>query len=116
MSETIQLLKSVYDKQQFKNVVNTEFTVVVDPVQVVESNTPTLTQFFDYYNQLFYEIPKRGSNSHTTLIETSTQYVGYSPNSAEIDALVQEINGLRQQVLQQQQLIFNLTSVTGSNG
>lgn len=114
MSETIQLLKNVYDKQQFKNVVDTEFTVSVDPVQVIQANKPTVTQFFEYYKELFYEIPKAGSNSHTTLIETSTQYVGFSPNSAEIDALVQEINGLRETVLQQQQLIFNLTSVSGS--
>ncbi len=114
MSETIQLLKNVYNKQQFKNVVNTEFEVNVDPVQEAQAALPTVTQFFEYYNLLFYTIPKTGPQSHTTLIETSTNYVGFSPNSAEIDALVQEINGLRETVLQQQELIFSLNSPSGS--
>ena len=36
----------------------------------------SLDQFFDYYNQLFYNIPRDGTLSHKTIIDQSTEYYG----------------------------------------
>ena len=50
--------------------------------------------FFDLYNQLFYEIPTSGDNSHETLIKKSSDYINYQPTDDTIQALLNEINSL----------------------
>ena len=75
---------------------------------------PTVNQFFDYYNQLFFDIPKFGeTNSHAYLIKTSQEYIGQSLVNEEIQALTAEINNLRQQLLDvTQQAIQSQTTNT----
>jgi hypothetical protein len=60
----------------------------------------TTGDFFTVYNNLFFLIPKTGPNSHTTLIEQSSEYVDYKANQEEIQALLDEITELREQNLQ----------------
>lgn len=110
MSENISLLQNVYDKQQYKNTVNVEFVDATSGALAPTVPLPSTVEFFEYYNRLFFDIPKTGNNSHTTLIDRSTSYVGNEKQSAEINALVQEINGLRETILQQQETILQLTS------
>jgi hypothetical protein len=114
MGETINLFKNVYTKEQFEKVVDTSFPVTVEE-QVAAQQLPTVAEFFQYYYALFYQIPKTGTDSHTTLITTSQEYVGVETNQ-EIQALLQEINTLQATVLEQQKVIFTLTATTGSNG
>ena len=61
----------------------------------------SLDQFFDYYNQLFYDIPRNGTLSHKTLIDQSTDYYGayINPNQSEVDNLKAQIDVLNQQLL-----------------
>ena len=66
----------------------------------------------NYYNALFFQIPKTGDNSHTTLIESSTKYIGYNPQSQELQALQQEITFLREQLLTQRQQLESLLQNT----
>ena len=111
MAEQIQLNKTVYGKITYPNVINTEFSQLIKPQ--VEEVVPTVTveQFFQYYDDLFYDIPISGDfNSHTELIKRSTEYVGVNQNTEEIDALLDEINQLRLENLTQQQTIDELTS------
>lgn len=109
--EQINLNKQVYDKNQYQKVIDTSFTQLVSVTSsLVTSSTPpiTLNQFFQYYQDLFYIIPKLGDvNSHEYLIKTSTDYVGASQQTNDtIQALVEEITSLRQENLDlQQQLI-----------
>ena len=64
------------------------------------------------YNQLFFEIPVSGSiNSHTYLVETSQQYIGGSVLDAEKQALIEEINSLRQQILDINQTFTNINEI-----
>lgn len=114
----VNLNKEVYNKTQFKRVVNTNFTQLVDTTpQVTSSVTDILdpniinlriNEFFDSYSSLFYDIPKFGdTNSHEYLIKTSGEYVGTInfPDDT-VNALIDEINSLRSQNQQlQQQLI-----------
>ena len=97
----ISLNKQVFNKQQFENTVDTSFTQLSIPVtSSVITQTPTVEQFFEYYNQLFYQIPKLGdTNSHAYLVKTSGDYIGSTQNDDVIQALIDEINVLRQQVL-----------------
>jgi hypothetical protein len=112
MAESIQLSKTVYGKITYPNVVNTEFTQLIRPATVEVDNSITIDQFFQAYNDLFFEIPAAGDfNSHEELIKRSTEYTGVNQTSAEIDALLEEINQLRLENLSQQQQLdeFNTT-------
>lgn len=118
MAQQVKLIKRVYDKNQYQKVIDTSFTQLVQPVTSNTGSTlPSVNQFFDYYNQLFFDIPKFGeTNSHEYLIKTSTEYIGASSTvNDELQALIDEITELRQENLDlQQQLLSSITpSVNG---
>ena len=115
MAQQVKLTKLVYDRNQYKQVIDTSFTQLVQPTtQDTSSALPSVNQFFDYYNQLFFDIPKFGEvNSHEYLIKTSTEYIGASSVvSDELQALIDEITELRQENLDSQQQLLNLAQVT----
>ena len=95
----INLNKNVFNKEDFLKTVNTSFTQLVPPTPI-EVPAMNVDEFFAEYDRLFYEIPKEGAtNSHTYLIETSSEYVNYEKINAEIQALLDEIASLRQEIL-----------------
>jgi hypothetical protein len=117
MGQQVKLVKRVYDKNQYQKVIDTSFTQLVQPITAAPGSTlPSVNQFFDYYNQLFFDIPKFGeTNSHEYLIKTSQEYIGTTNVvNDEIQALISEITELRQENLELQQQL--LTSVTPTNG
>ena len=61
----------------------------------------SVDQFFNYYNQLFYDIPKNGTTSHKTLIDQSTEFYGdyKDPKDDLIKNLEQQIFDLNNQLL-----------------
>ena len=96
----VKLIKEVYGSNTYSKAINTAFTELVSPEIPVEQETATVEQFFQMYDQLFFDIPAEGDvNSHKYLVERSTQYLGGSIFDAEKAALVEEINSLRQQIL-----------------
>ena len=107
MAEQITPFKLVYDKNQYEKVIDTTFTqLVAQPTG--SAPTVSVSQFFQYYQDLFFSIPKFGdTNSHAYLIKTSQEYIGNtSSNDALIQALITETNQLREENLTlQQQLI-----------
>ena len=113
MAEQIQLTKQVYDKNQYQKVIDTTFTQLVQPAPPTASALPTVNQFFDFYNQLFFDIPKFGAtNSHEYLIKTSQDYIGTSNIvNDEIQALIDEVTELRQENLELQQNLIQLPGI-----
>jgi len=101
--ERVNLRKQVYPKNEVNNVINTNFTefTLPTPQTVI---TASVDEFFIQYQNLFYQIPKFGTtNSHEYLIKTSGEYIGLTtPTSDTIQALIDEINQLRQENLQLQ--------------
>ncbi len=72
---------------------------------ISKKNRITVNEFFDYYNNLFYDIPQIGALSHTELVNRSIEYIGnYSDPrdqdiinlNIEIDSLTKRINELEQ--------------------
>ena len=95
----INLNKNVFNKADFLKTVDTSFTQLVPPTPV-EVPVMNVDEFFAEYDRLFYEIPKEGAtNSHTYLVETSGEYINYEKINAEIQALLDEIASLRQELL-----------------
>lgn len=92
----VNINKTVYSKNQYEKVIDTTFTQLVpQSSQIQQTGGPTVAEFFDLYNQLFYEIPKTGDNSHETLIKKSSEYIDYQPTDDTIQALLSEINSLQ---------------------
>jgi len=112
METKVNLVKSTFNKDQYVETIDTSFTQLVDPTIIdVAAITPTVEEFFQDYNTLFFDIPKTGENSHETLIVQSTEYIGYSPVNEEITALTEEITSLREQLLEARQQLEELTNV-----
>jgi hypothetical protein len=113
MAQPVTLQKQVYDKNQYQKVIDTSFTQLVQPTTTITGSIlPSVDQFFDFYNQLFFDIPKFGeTNSHEYLIKTSQEYIGASNViNDEIQALIDEVTELRQENLDlQQQLLSSIT-------
>ncbi len=104
MKSKIDLVKNVYQKVNYPRIIDTKFTELgtVSITDQIDA-TPTTNEFFDLYNSLFYEIPSYGDiNSHQYLIETSAEYIDFTPNQEEITALRAEITDLRRQLLEAQ--------------
>ena len=111
--EQVNLNRQVFDKAKFNETVNTSFSQLgveeVDP-SFFDINLATQDDFFTLYDKFFFEIPKEGAtNSHTFLIQESTEYVGYEQNQEEIQALLQEIADLREENLTLRQENVELT-------
>jgi hypothetical protein len=112
MSEKITLSKNVYSKTQFEKTVDTSFSqLTLTTSGSIAPNTPSVDEFFTYYRELFFTIPKEGEiNSHRYLVNTSGEYIGNTDTSVEVQALLEEVNSLRSQILTQQELLLTLRS------
>jgi len=101
MSEEINLYKEVYGQNTYKRVVDTQFTQLVQPTTDQVEEEATVERFFELYEQLFFQIPLTGEiNSHEYLVNRSSEYLGGSVITDNEKALIQEINSLRQQLLE----------------
>ena len=113
--QRIDLIKKVYSKTEYPRIIDTQFNQLgVMSVNEQLATTITVTQFFEYYNELFYEIPAFGAtNSHEYLVVTSGEYINFDGNSVEIEALQNEIAQLRKDLLQAQ--IDKAEAITGKS-
>ena len=96
------LRREAFNRKQFDDTIDTSFkelgiTNLPDPA-TFDPSLATVGDFFTIYQTLFYQIPKEGDvNSHEFLIRESTEYTGLVAQQAEIDALLAEIDELREQ-------------------
>ena len=104
MAENIQLNKNVFSKRQYQKTIDTSFSQLgVKTVQEQIDEQPTVQEFFNLYNELFYEIPEEGeTNSHEFLVKTSGDYIEFDGLNDEINALQDEISQLREDLLEAQ--------------
>ena len=115
MAENINLNKEVFNKRDYTKTINTSFTQLdVKSIQQQIEDQPTVQEFFNLYNELFYEINELGeTNSHEYLIKTSSEYIDFEKNNELVEALQREIAQLREELLEtQQQLAGNTTTST----
>ena len=110
--QEVKLNKQVYGKVSYPNVVDTEFRQLVTPEVAEPIEEPmTVAEFFAEYDRLFYNIPRAGNfGSHAELVKRSSSYIGVTGQSEEMQALLDEINDLRIQLLTAQQEIVNLST------
>ena len=109
----IPIEKQVFDKIIFPKVIDTQFSQLLNAQESEEQPTFTLDDFFQLYEQLFFQIPKEGdTNSHRFILEKEADYLGVIINQDDIQALLDEITTLRQQILDTQVTINELKNIT----
>tara|TARA_R100001015_G_C4627184_1_gene186588 strand:+ start:102 stop:1931 length:1830 start_codon:yes stop_codon:yes gene_type:complete len=89
VSYPIDLQKKIYGKVSFKDKIDKKFSEFGSQTENI-----SMDEFFQHYQNLFYEIPKDGNNSHKSIILQSTEYVG-----GIIDSRDTEIISLTNQVV-----------------
>lgn len=112
MEQKVDTKKKVFNKAQYPKTINTQFSELgITPITNAIAETPTVEEFFNLYDELFYDIPALGAtNSHEYLVRTSGEYINFDEQSEIIQALQEEITGLREENLQLQiQAIENTT-------
>lgn len=111
MSEIVSLQKQVLGVETYNKVVDTTFTEFTTPTAPTQEAV-TVDQFFQYYEDLFFEIPVTGeTNSHEYLIKRSSEYVAGDVISDNEKALLEEINSLRQQLLEANKNLVDISKI-----
>lgn len=108
MGEIVNIKKTIYNSNNFKEVVDTSFTKLIpqNPTIDTGSNLPSVQDFFKIYESLFFEIPLTGSiNSHEYLAERSLNELGIS-----LDNLYNELEGLRQENVSLKNQVITLSN------
>jgi hypothetical protein len=113
----VNLVKEEFSKPQFSKVVDTSITQLVPPPATTTVPTEvSIEEFFLSYENLFAAIPKFGeTNSHEYLVIQSGNYINLDNQQEEIKLLLEEINALRQDLLDANTRILELES-TQTNG
>ena len=98
MKENISIRKNVYSIKNYTNVINTEFS------ELTTSNSdqgPSIDEFFDMYNELYFTIPLEGDLSHTAIVRKSNQLLNFEdPKDSQIIELQNTIQDLEQRLLE----------------
>ena len=109
MSEKIIINKTAYNKNQFGQVVNNQFTQFTSTPTASVALTIDVNQFFQAYENLFFQIPKVCDiKSHQYLVNKSSEYIGENAMSDEVQALLEEITQLRQENLDLQRQVITV--------
>jgi hypothetical protein len=112
MAEKYKLSRTVFNKNEFRKVVSTEFTTYTQPT--ADETNDTVEELFRLYDLLYLDIPLVGSQSHTYLIEQSSKLVQITQDTVDIQPLLDEISDLRQRLLDSDQALLVLESQIGN--
>ena len=95
MSVEVNTSRAVFGKRKFTEVVDTDFSTF----GLGDEGLPiSIEEFFNLYEDIYLDIPLTGENSHTYLINRSSELVNVDTENTETALLFQEINDLREQV------------------
>ena len=118
MAQKITLKVQRFDKDKFNETVDTNFSQLInvpDP-SFFDRDLADLSDFWYLYDKFFYIIPKLGEiESHQYLAKTSGEYADFATINDEIQALLDEIAGLRKENLNLIKEATNLENTVDTN-
>jgi hypothetical protein len=108
MAERINLDKTVYLKENFKRLVDSNFNFFT---QDIDEASFTISDFFKLYEQVFEFIPREGDlESHKYILAKEAEYIGVRiQDDSDFQALLDEITRLRREILDNSNTILELT-------
>jgi len=94
-STSLRLQTEQYGTISLKDNIDTTFSEFAKPP--IDED---IEQFFQIYREIFYDIPKRGTQSHTTLVEDGKDYIEdyVDPKDTTITALLNKVEALQEQI------------------
>ena len=103
----ISVEKKVFGKD-FSRVVDIEFHQLLNNNNELKPQI-TIEEFFQEFEDLFYQIPKEGdSDSHRYILRRVAEYLGAKlADETDVNALLDEITSLRQELLDIEKTITN---------
>ena len=81
----MKLTKTVYNNIELSNTIDRSFKELKK-----EPDKVSVSKFFEQYRALFFDIPNKGTESHQTLVDNSTQRIG-TPGSTK-DEEISKLN------------------------
>jgi hypothetical protein len=112
MANKIYIEKKAFDKDLYGKFIDNRFKFFINQEETEEDITFTIEDFFELYEQVFYQIPKEGeTNSHRFILEKEAEYLGVIINQDDIQALLDEITSLRQQLLDTQTALSEINNI-----
>ena len=111
MEKNIKLKASVFEKNQYKNNIDTTFSQLTSSLTTTTTTSSlSIPEFFDKYNTLFFDIPRSGSSnisvlpsgSHALIASSSLNplSLNFNPvNDPTIQDLLQQVNDIREEIL-----------------
>lgn len=103
MEKNIKLKASVFEKNQYKQNIDTTFSQLTSSLTTTTSTSSlSIPEFFDKYNTLFFDIPRTGSTSLSVLPSGSHALIARNFNPVDdptIQDLLQQINDIREEIL-----------------
>ena len=96
--ETISLTQDTYTNNNVKEAINKDFNEFLKPP--IDED---VDQFFQIYREIFYDIPKRGENSHETLLVDAKDYIEdyVDPKDTTILTLANKVESLQDQIAEE---------------
>lgn len=95
VSGNVNFVRSIYSNSIFKDKIDSTFSELSSQDNVID-----IEGFFKTYNRVFFDIPKEGNQSHTSIIKDSTEYVNnyIDPKDDVISNLENLIEDLERQI------------------
>ena len=109
----IKFIKNIYSSQLFRAKIDANISEFLDTGPNIDLNG-----FFDLYDKLFFDIPKEGRQSHTRLINNSTDYLNnyVNPLQSTLDSLNERVATLENALVQANiDLAEALANATGND-
>ena len=108
MSQSANIVRKIYGKNSFSTVVDTSFSQLIPKDNASDlSVTVQVSDFFNTYNNIFYDIPITGSvESHLELVNRSSEYLGISYTD-----LLEELRTTRNDNVSLKNQLFVLTGI-----
>jgi hypothetical protein len=98
--ENIKINKKLYSRSDITDNIDLSFSELLNVDN--RATDVKLKNFFQEYNNLFYDIPKTGNESHSILFQQSRDYINdfYDPKDDQIEALLERIENLENDLLE----------------
>jgi hypothetical protein len=102
MEKNIKLKANVFEREQYRENIDTTFSQLTSSVFIpTVTSSLSIPEFFDKYNTLFFDIPKKGNTSDEVLPSGSHELIArdFNPiNNPTIQDLLQQINSIREEI------------------
>ena len=104
----ISLKKKQYSNRAINDIIDRSFSETE-----TDDRTRDVKKFFQLHDKVFFDIPKEGEESHTTLMLKSRDFIRdyIDPKDQEIFALTEEITDLNEEIIRLQTQMLSTASI-----